>query len=77
VNQQAVPVRGEVPVCRNQRLRRGTLEKRTRFRIDRLAEEVVRAGVADIEPDGGIELDELDEVCRAASLRILWRPVCA
>ena len=45
-----------------ERFRRRTLEKSARFRIDDLADEVIGAGVANIELDGFIEFDEFEQI---------------
>ena len=46
----------------NKRGRGGPLKKRAGLLVDRLADEVVRAGVADLELDCRVQLDELDQV---------------
>ena len=53
----------------------GPLQKRARFLVDRLAEKVVGAGIADVELDRRVELDELDEIGGSRRVRILGRPV--
>src|ERR1051325_8432788 len=62
VDEQAVAHRTQLPMGAHQRLRRGALHEGPRLAVERRAEEVPGGGVADVEPDGGIEPHQLHQV---------------
>src|ERR1051326_2602969 len=72
VDQETEPLRPELPVGPYHRLRGRALHERPRLAVERRAQEVPRGGVADVEPDGGVEPDQLDQV-RFAELPGLGR----
>ena len=57
----------------NDGLGRGPLQEGARLCVHGSSEKVVGGGVADVELDGGIELDHLDEVGGAKSSLLLQR----
>ncbi len=65
MDQQAVTLRLELPLGAHQCLGRRPLQERTRLRIHRLAKEVAGRRITDVEPDRGVEGDDLDEIARA------------
>src|ERR1041385_721811 len=62
VDEEAVAHRPQLPLCPHQRLRRGALHEGPGLAVQRCPEEVPGGGIADVEPDGGIELHQLHQV---------------
>ena len=72
MDEQPVPALVQPPAGPDEGLRRRALQKGPGLRVEDLAHEVVRGGIADIQHDGGVEGHELDEV-RGAELPLLHR----
>ena len=62
MDENAVAVLAERVVRTHERFRGGSLEKSPRLVVEDTPHEVVRGGIAHVEPNGGIERDRLDEL---------------